>query len=62
MVHRCSEQNSTFKNFCCPGKVVTMATNANLLNSVNLPSLIMKYCHKISFASFDLKYLSSSLR
>ena len=35
MVHRCGEQNSTCDNFCCHGKVVTMAANANLLNSVN---------------------------
>ena len=35
MVHRCREQNSTSKNCCCHGKVVTMAANANLINSVD---------------------------
>ena len=30
MVHRCCEQNSASKTFCCHGKVVTMAANANL--------------------------------
>ena len=35
MVHRCCEQNSTSKNFCCHGKVVAMAAKANLVNSVN---------------------------
>ena len=35
MVHRCCEQNSVSKTFCCHGEVVTMAVNADLLNSVN---------------------------
>ena len=35
MVHRCCEQNSVSENFCCCGKVDTMATNSNLLSSVN---------------------------
>ena len=34
MVHRCCEQNSTSKIFCCHGKVVTMAANVNLFNYI----------------------------
>ena len=35
MVHRCCEQNSTSKNFAALETFITMAVNANLLNSVN---------------------------
>ena len=36
----------TCENFCCHEKVVTMATKANLLNSVNLFTMKIKFCLK----------------
>ena len=35
LVSRCSEGDWTCKNFCYCDKVVTMATNITLLNSIN---------------------------
>ena len=44
----------TYQKYCCHEKVVAMATKANLINSVNLPSMKIQFCQKISFNLLNL--------
>ena len=46
-----SGRNKTCKNFCCHDEVVTMATNINLLNSIN--------CNCIFILDFVVRFSST---
>ena len=57
-VHSTSET----KNFAAMEKLLLWQQMLTCLILLTVTFLNDKYCHKISFASFDLKYLSSSLK